>query len=242
MVQSKHVVFDIVGTLTSFDAFYDGIEHTIGNRLASQNLNSRLFGYSWMTAAELEFTFLSVAEGYKPYKEILRALFFRTLHMAGVENPHQFATAEERDQLVQSYSELELRPGTKECFDILRDAGFTIWCLTTGDAQRVAGYFERSAVDMPPNNIVSCDKSGLAKPSLAVYRSMFEGFASTDIKFFAAAHMWDVSAAVKVGFLGAYCSILEREPCEEIFETKMEVISSSLPHLANEIVAKASEY
>ena len=45
-----------------------------------------------MTAAELEFTLLSVAEGYKPYKEILRALFFRTLHTAGVENPHQFAT------------------------------------------------------------------------------------------------------------------------------------------------------
>ena len=51
-----------------------------------------------MTAAELEFTFLSISERYKPYKEIITALFYRSLYMMGVENPRELATDAERDQ------------------------------------------------------------------------------------------------------------------------------------------------
>ena len=239
MAQQKHVVFDVVGTCVSFDAFYDTIHREIGEKLISNNITARAFGFSWMTAAELEFTFLSISERYKPYRDVLTALFFRTLHMFGIEEPRQFATELERARCVQGYSELKLRPGTKECFSILRDAGFTVWCLTTGDTKRVHGYFERAGVEMPLENFISCDTQGIAKPALGAYKPTLDRFAHNDIKWFAAAHMWDVSAAVKVGFRGAYCTIYEKESCTEIFDTTMDVTSDTLPEMAERIV-KAS--
>lgn len=237
MAPQKHVVFDVVGTCVSFDAFYACIDRVIGDRLRAHGITAQAFGYSWMTAAELEFTFLSISERYRPYKGVLQALFFRTLYMAGVQSPRVFATDAERDQCVQGYSELELRPGTKECFSALRNAGFTVWCLTTGDTSRVHGYFERAGVEMPLENFISCDSQGVAKPALAAYRPALARFAPEDSKWFAAAHMWDVSAAVKVGFRGAYCTIYEQDPCEEIFDEKMEVVADTLAHMAESIVA-----
>jgi 2-haloacid dehalogenase len=190
-----------------------------------------------MTASELEFTFLSISERYKPYKDVLKALFHRTLWMAGVQDPKSIATEEERDLCIEGYSELELRPGLKECFAKLREEEFTVWCLTTGDVKRVRGYFERGGVDMPMENFISCDTVGLAKPALAAYRPALEHFAPQDDKWFAAAHMWDVSAAVKVGFRGAYCTIYEQDLCEELFgENKMDVIADSLLEMAEKIV------
>lgn len=237
MVPQKHVVFDVVGTCVSFDAFYNCIDRVIGDRLRAHSITAQAFGYSWMTAAELEFTFLSISERYRPYKGVLQALFFRTLYMAGVQSPRAFATDAERDQCVQGYSELELRPGTNECFAVLRNAGFTVWCLTTGDTTRVHGYFERAGVEMPLENFISCDSLGVAKPALAAYRPAFARFAPEDAKWFAAAHMWDVSAAVKVGFRGAYCTIYEQDPCEDIFDEKMEVVADTLADMAESIVA-----
>lgn len=237
MSPKKDVVFDVVGTCVSFDAFYNCIDRVIGDKLRAQCITPRFFGFSWMTAAELEFTFLSISERYKPYKEVITALFYRTLHMAGVEDPRSFATEAERDQCVQGYSELELRPGARECFARLREAGFTVWCLTTGDTRRVRGYFERAGVDMPLENFISCDSQGVAKPALAAYRPAMERFAEEDVKWFAAAHMWDVSAAVKVGFRGAYCTVYEKESCAEIFDTQLEVFADSLPEMADKIIA-----
>jgi 2-haloacid dehalogenase len=235
--KQKHVVFDVVGTCVSFSAYFDKIDRTIGPKLRVHNITPQMFGYSWMTASELEFTFLSISERYKPYKDVLKALFYRTLWMAGAQDPKSIATEEERDMCIQGYSELELRPGLKQCFAKLREEGFTVWCLTTGDVKRVRGYFERGRVEMPMENFISCDAVGLAKPALAAYRPALEQFAEQDQKWFAAAHMWDVSAAVKVGFRGAYCTIYEQDPCEELFgEDKMDVIADSLLEMAEKIV------
>ncbi|KAL4967077.1 putative 2-haloalkanoic acid dehalogenase [Aspergillus stella-maris] len=239
MTGNKHVVFDVVGTCVSFDAYFNAIDQAIGDRLRANNITPQFFGYSWMTAAELEFTFLSISERHRPYKQILEAVFYRTLWMAGIRNPRALATDEERDQCIQGYWHLAIRPDVKECFSKLRENGFTVWCLTTGDMARVRGYFEQGNVDMPLENIISCDSKGVAKPALGAYRPVFEQFAAGDDKWFAAAHMWDVSAAVKVGFRGAYCTVYEQDPCLEIFDAKMDVIADSLVEMAEKVV-KAS--
>jgi 2-haloacid dehalogenase len=241
MAGKKHVVFDVVGTCVGFDAYFNRIDSVIGDRLRAHNITPKHFGYSWMTAAELDFTFLSISESYKPYKDVLQSVFYRTLWMAGIEEPRAFATDEERDQCIQGYSDLELRPGAKECFEKLRGACFTVWCLTTGDTKRVRGYFEKAGVDMPLENFISCDTKGLAKPALEAYRPALDRFAPEDHKWFAAAHMWDASAAMKVGFRGAYCSIYEKEPCAEVFDTKMDVTAATLPEMAEKIVAASSQ-
>ncbi|KAJ5157914.1 uncharacterized protein N7482_009014 [Penicillium canariense] len=240
MARQKHVVFDVVGTCVSFDAFYETINCVMGKKLIAKNITPSFFGFSWMTAAELEFTFLSISERYRPYRDVLGAIFYRTLYMAGIQQPRDFATDLERDQCVQGYSELELRPGTEECFRTLRSAGFTIWCLTTGDSKRVQGYFDRAGVSMPAGNLITCDVQGIAKPALAAYKPALDRISSDDEKWFAAAHMWDVSAATKVGFRGAYCTIYEKEPCSEIFDSSMDVLADTLPEMAEQIVAASA--
>ena len=236
---AKHVVFDIVGTLVSFTVFYERIDEVIGTELRSHDISPAHFGYTWMTTAELEYTFLSMSSRHRPYKEVMKAMFYRTLWMSGIRSPRTFATEDERDRCQQGYATLKLREGAKECIEILRKGGFDVWCFTTADIARVRGYFERGGVDMPADRFVSCDEKGVAKPALAAYRSVLEKFKGTDERWFAAAHMWDVSAARVAGFKGAYCSAYEQEACVEIFGDDMEVMAGTLDGMAQKIVEKA---
>lgn len=234
---AKHVVFDVVGTLVSFTAFYDRIEQVIGDKLLAEGIKPSLFGYTWMTTAELEFTFLSISSRHTTYNEVMKAMFYRVLWISGITHPRSFATDEERDRCQEGYSMLTLREGARECISILHDAGFKVWCLTTANPERVRGYFERGGMAMPP--IVSCDEKGVAKPQLAAYMSVIEKFGKDELKWFAACHAWDVSAARVAGFKGAYCSAYEQEPCWEIFGGEMEVVEDTLVGMARSIVRKS---
>ncbi|CAK4004384.1 Hypothetical predicted protein [Lecanosticta acicola] len=239
MPHKKHVVFDVVGTLVCFDAFYRRIDETIGPKLRERGIPSRLFGYTWMTHSELEFTFLSMSERHAAYRNVMQAMFYRNLWMAGIEEPREVFSDAEREKCQEGYSLLELRQGARECIEILRKGGFEVWCLTTADTARVQGYFHRGGVEMPADRFVSCDTQGVAKPALAAYRPVFEQFGADDEKWFAAAHMWDVSAARQVGFRGAYCSAYEKEDCLELFGGKMEVMSRTLVEMAQKLVEAA---
>ncbi|KAH7564374.1 haloacid dehalogenase [Bipolaris maydis] len=237
----KHVVFDVVGTCVSFDAFYEAIDSTIGAKLRQHTITAQHFGFSWQTSAEIEFTFFSIHGGYKPYKDLLSGFFYRTLSLCGVQDPKSIFTDEERDRCVEGYSALKMRPGCHEMFQILRDNGFTIWALTTGDVKRVSGYFERANLHMPLENLVSCDSVGVAKPSLAAYRVMWDRLGENDVKWFAAGHMWDVTAATKVGFRGAFTTVYEKDACLDVFtEAKIEVVEDSMVGLARAIVEKSA--
>ncbi|PCG97433.1 Hypothetical protein PENO1_005900 [Penicillium occitanis (nom. inval.)] len=237
----KHVVFDIVGTLVSFEAYFSRIDQTIGPKLLSHTITAQTFGYTWMTAAELEFTFLSISSCHRQYIHVLSAVFYRTLFMLGVSSPQSKFTDAERDACIAGYSLLELRPGAAECLEILRAGGFTVWALTTGDPTRVLGYFANGGIEFPRENFITCDTSGIVKPALASYKPALEKFADGDQKWFAAAHMWDVSAAVKAGFRGAYCTIYEQDACKSIFPEKMDVMADDLVTMAKRIVDASNQ-
>jgi 2-haloacid dehalogenase len=194
----KHVVFDVVGTLVSYSAFFSSIEKVLGPRLLSHSITPKLFGFAWLESSEREFTYLSISSRYKPYKIVFSAMFYRMLWMSGISSPREFATDAERDELVRSYSDLKLRKGVQETFGLLREAGFEVWCLTTGDQERVLGYFKNAGVEFPRENFTSCDAKGVAKPALVAYRPLYDSFGDEE-KWFAAAHYWDVSAAKIVG-------------------------------------------
>lgn len=239
-IMAKHVVFDVVGTCVSFDAYYESIERAIGEQLRQHNMTAKHFGFTWQTAAELEFTFLSLAGDYVPYKDVMRGLFYRSLWMAGVREPRAFASDADREACLEGYASLALRADCCACFQTLRENGFTVWCFTSGDTQRVKGYFDRAGVELSLENVVSCDTLGVAKPALAAYESVWARLGKDDVKWFAAAHMWDVAAATKVGFRGAWTAALEKEPCLDVFQhAKMEVISESLLGMAEEIIRKS---
>jgi len=76
------------------------------------------------------------------------------------------------------------------------------------DITRVKGYFERSGIEMPFSNFLSCDAVGISKPDPAAYKSIYQKLAPEDMKWFAAAHMWDVSAACKIGYVFFIFSVI----------------------------------
>ncbi|QGA16121.1 hypothetical protein EYB26_003788 [Talaromyces marneffei] len=208
---NKHVVFDIVGTCVSYDAFYDAIEARIGENLRANNIGSRLFGYAWMEAGEREYTYLSMSGHYFKFFDVFRSIFYRTLWQAGIAEPRKFATDKDREFLLNSYRELKPRPGIHECFSRLRAAGFTVWALTAGDTARVAGYLARGGVEMPENNFVSCDTIKIGKPAPESYQYILDKFEKEGrAAWFAAAHMWDAAVAKRTGFKGPWVSLWEK--------------------------------
>ncbi|KAJ5342617.1 hypothetical protein N7541_011741 [Penicillium brevicompactum] len=217
-MSSKHVVFDIVGTLVAYDHVFDALDTRLGDRLRAEGIKPRLLGYTWMEAAEREYTNLSLAQTYVPFGEVFRALFYRMLWMAGIAEPRQWASSEDLEYIMKEYQLLEFRPDAAECVQKLRDAGFTVWAFTAADINRVGG---------------------VGKPDLAAYRPLLDKLKSENdgkTPWFAAAHMWDVSAARKAGFKGAYCSVWEKESLSELFG-EMDVMDDTLPGMADKIIA-----
>jgi 2-haloacid dehalogenase len=190
----KHVVFDVVGTCMSYDAIFDALETRLGEKLRAQCIKPKLLGYTWFEAAEREYTYLSISGRYMRFYDVFKSLFYRMLWMAGIEEPRKFAAGEDLAYILDQFMKLEARPGVVECFQMLRDAGFTCWAFTAGDTSRVRGYFTRNGIDMPAENFMSCDTLSIGKPAPESYQPLLKGFGDEEA-WFAAAHMWDVSAA-----------------------------------------------
>jgi 2-haloacid dehalogenase len=204
MATSKNVVFDVVGTLVSYDRVFAAIDTQLGDRLRAEGVKPRLLGYTWMEAAEREYTYLSMSGKYLPFADVLQAIFYRMLWMAGIQEPRTFASAQDMAYIMAEYQHLEMRPGAVECVLKLRDAGFTVWGLTAGDLRRVGGYFQHAGIELPPEHLLSCDTRGVGKPDPEAYRPLLEKLTLENggsKPWFAAAHMWDVSAARRTGFV-----------------------------------------
>ncbi|KAL4964084.1 HAD-like domain-containing protein [Aspergillus stella-maris] len=238
-MSSKNVVFDVVGTLVGYDHLFAAIDTQLGPRLRAEGIKPSLLGYTWIEVAEREYTYLSMSGKYTVFAEVFRALFYRMLWMAGIQEPREFANDRDLEYIMGEYANLKLRPGAKECVRKLRDAGFRVWCFTAGDIKRVGGYFAQEGVDMPAEDLLSCDTDGLGKPDPAAYRPLLDKLISENggrIPWFAAGHMWDVSAAKRAGFKGAYTAIWEKEPLTELFG-EMDVMDETLPGMAEKIIA-----
>ena len=90
-------------------------------------------------------------------------------------------------------------------------------------------------------NFISCDVGAVAKPALPAYQMVWDKLGDSDVKWFAAAHMWDVAAATKIGFRGAWSSVYEQEPCFDVFgDAKLDVVAGDLLDMAREIVKSTS--
>ncbi|KAF1847169.1 HAD-like protein [Cucurbitaria berberidis CBS 394.84] len=234
----KNIVFDVVGTLVSHEHFYTVIEDRLGPSLKKHSLPARLLGFAWLESAEREYTFLSLSGAYVPFAQVFEAMFFRVLHFAGVPEPRSVANEEDVKYFMQEYKKCEVRPGAKLCIDTLKREGWTVWAFTSGDRERVVGYFEQGGVSIDAESVVTCDEIGVGKPELRAYAKLKEqiGVGEGDEVWFAAAHGWDVSAAGRAGFKTAYCTVLEREPLEDVFG-KMDVVADSLEGLAEKVMS-----
>ncbi|RMY61166.1 hypothetical protein D0865_01147 [Hortaea werneckii] len=242
---NKNIVFDVVGTLVGYEKLYEVIEARLGSKMRAQGIGpTAMFGYMWIEVAEREYTYLSMSGAYVPYAQVFESIFWRMLWKAGIPEPRKFATSEDLEAIMEEgYKKMEMRPGAKECVQKLREAGFTVWAFTMGDLSRVGGYFKQAGIDMPAENLKSCDSSKIGKPDPEAYRPLLKQLSSDgSLPWFAAAHMWDVSAARRTGlidkprFRGAYCSVWENEALTDLFGD-MDVLSDTLPEMADKVIA-----
>ena len=199
MVQPRNVVFDVVGTLVSYESLNEGIEDRLGEQLRTQGIKVSLFAYTWIEVAEREYTYLSMAGAYKPFDAVFEAIFYRILWSAGIKQPRQFASASDLKFIMEANKRMPMRDGAAECIQKLRNAGFTVWAMTAADKARVQGYFAKANVALPDENLLSSDDTGIAKPTLTGYVPLFDKLNKEGRPWFAAAHLWDVSAAKRVG-------------------------------------------
>lgn len=197
---TKHVVFDIEGTIVSHERVFKALEHRLGPALKREAIKPALLGYTWFEVAEREYTYCGISGNYVPFTKVFRSVFFRIFWMAGVAEPRSFATEADLDYLMDEYAALEARPGASECIEHLRASGFQVWAFTAGDQMQVQGYFTKAGIDMPLNHILTSNDFGVPKPALEPYKALLnnELAGGTDV-WFAAAHMWDVSAARRAG-------------------------------------------
>lgn len=200
MPSAKHIVFDIEGTLVAHDHVIEVVEEIMGDRLRAAGVQPKMLVHLWFEVAEREYTYLSVSDRYIPFIQVFKRTFRRCLRFGDVPNPETFVTDAEIQQLMDGYKDLKMRDGAVECISKLRKAGFTVWAFTCGDREQVRGYFEKAGIDMPGNNVRGCDANGVAKPVLQCYMPLLEELKKDGTTpWFAAAHMWDVSAAHKAG-------------------------------------------
>ena len=230
------IVFDIIGTCIGYDVMIDAITHRIGDNLNKFNCNPELFFNAWGTACERDFAYLSQIGHYHPTRKILKSIFFRTLYQAGIDEPKDVVSEEDLEYLCDEWLKLTCRPELPALWKMLQENGFTIWCLTDGDAERVKGYFKNSNLTMPDDNIVSCDSLGIGKPTPEVYTYMLDKLPNKGKDaWFGAAHMWDCCAAKKAGFRTAWTNVYEKYPCEDIFGTP-DIIAGDLLDLGQKLI------
>jgi 2-haloacid dehalogenase len=99
----KFIVFDTVGTLVGYDAWTDGIEARLGDRLHAEGVKPLLFGFAWIEAAEREYTYFSISGKYLPFLTVFDALFYHILHMASISSPRSFAAEEDKAFIIESF-------------------------------------------------------------------------------------------------------------------------------------------
>jgi len=235
----KTIVFDIVGTLVSHAYFYDAIAQRLPALQKDHNISPQLLGFAWLECAERERTYVSLSGKYLPFAKVFESIFFRVLHAAGVPEPRKLASEEDVKYLMQEHKNCKVRPGAKQCIDMLKENGWTVWAFTNGERERVQGYFEAGDIAIDSQHIITCDEIGVGKPQLKAYEKVREkiGLAKDEEAWFAAAHSWDVSGAGQAGFKTAYCTVLEKEPLEEVFG-KMDVTAETLVEMAERVVEK----
>ncbi|KAK1147811.1 hypothetical protein N8T08_000324 [Aspergillus melleus] len=111
----KHIVFDIVGTLITYTNLISTVNSRLGPKLLSKNITPTHLVATWFEVAEREYAYLSIANAYAPFDICFENLFYRTLYIAGIQDPRDFASAEDLEALMDAYRRLDARKGAREC-------------------------------------------------------------------------------------------------------------------------------
>lgn len=98
---------------------------------------------------ERDYAYLIQMGKYATFEACFKAVFPRTLYVSGIEDPDSFASKEDLDYIWSGYRNMDPRPGCAEMLKILREGGYTVWCLSNASVERVKGLWDNHGMDMP---------------------------------------------------------------------------------------------
>lgn len=227
----KSVSFDVLGTCFHFGPLIDLINSIIKrNPKIETTIDATTLFHSWFYAAQRDFTYISIVGAYQPIANIFKQTFRRACAIVDFPDPQHNITDNDIDMLMTELRRLPARPGLKDCFDGLRDAGFDVYAVTNGGKETSLKYYQLADVDLDSDHLLSCDDLKAAKPDPKVYSNANEWLESRGCeatakingkevgqRWFVAAHSWDLIAARKAGFRTAWVAHEEHDPVTGVF-------------------------
>ncbi|KAM0751097.1 HAD-like protein [Meredithblackwellia eburnea MCA 4105] len=236
------IVFDVLGTLFSFDAVTHSLTQLLGDQ-HSAHLEALVD--DWFHSSQRDFTYLSMNGAYKPIAQILKAALPRVILTAG------FSCPESLDGVFAQLPKLAPRPSFAAASTLLVNSqtpGFKILAATNGGVDSTKGLLKAALGDQAGEwSVLSCDELQVAKPDPRVYEACWErvGLGSESGKerrgWFVASHTWDLFAAKKAGFKTAWVSYEEKIPCENIWGSLPDIIEADLEGAVKEIIKREQE-
>lgn len=119
------VCFDVLGTCFDFHTAINTIQERLGSKLTAVNVDPKSLFFSWFFAAQRDFTYTSLCGSYTPIAQILKHTFRRACLV--VDLPGDQVTDDDVSAVMAQMTSLPARPGLKECYDGLREAGWEVF-------------------------------------------------------------------------------------------------------------------
>lgn len=237
----KSACFDVLGTCFDFEPAIDAISERLGKKLSAINVDPKTLFFMWFFSAQRDFTYTFLVGSYTPIAQILKHTFKRACQI--VDLPSDQVSDEDVAAVMQQMMKLPPRPGLKACYDGLRDAGWDVYGVTNGDKQTSLKYYELADIKLDADHLLSCDDIKVAKPDVKVYETANKHLTSRglgkegdDVRWFVAAHAWDLIAARKAGFKTAFLHHEEHDPVTEVFG-EFDLYAEDMETLLQKMVA-----
>jgi len=151
------VTFDSYSTLVDVDA----AERALAERVADPEPVSELW-----RARSLAYTFVANAvDAYQPFYEMNRDALQYALAVHGDD-----VTADERDEILAVYHELDVFDDVREGIERLRDGGYDCYVVSNGNPEMLDSMVDHAGIGDLVDDTVSADEIRTFKPDAALYR------------------------------------------------------------------------
>ncbi len=215
------VTFDSYSTLVDVDA----AEQALRERVEDPEPVSRLW-----RARSLEYTMVANhIDAYQPFYEMNRDALQYALDANDAD-----VSAEERDEILSVYHELDVFPDVREGIETIRDAGYDCYVVSNGNPEMLDSMVEHADIGDLLEDTISADEVETFKPSKELYR---HAAARTGTPIDEVAHvaaLWlDIQGAMHAGMQGVWVD-RKGDPWEP-FDGEPDLTIGTLHDLADEL-------
>ncbi len=185
-------------TVDSYGTLVDTTD--VERALASRVENPQPISDTWRSRSLLYTMVGNYVDAYQPFYEMNRDALQYALDCFGVDLP-----AEERDEILATYHELEVFDDVRDGIQRLRDGGYPVYVVSNGNPEMLASMVDQADIHDLVVDTVSADEIETFKPSVEIYRHAAARTGTpVDEIVHVAGPTFDVQGAMYAGMQGAW--------------------------------------